>query len=117
MKDCPRVGDEIEALKEGILVARELAIRAGMKPGGHADGENDDFSPFPPSDDNDDIRRRHIWFYQPFKYHSNLFGGQKQLGDEYHDCDDDDDCDCDNSESRQYGDSADNEDALRWRTW
>ena len=93
-----------------------------MKPDGHADGENDDFSPFPPFNNNDDFCRRHIWFYQPFKYHLNSFGGQRQHGDEYRDCDDDeedddDDCDCDNSESRHYGDLADNEDALGWRGW
>ena len=118
MKDYLRAREVIEAWKEGILVARELAVKAGMKPDGHEDEDNDDFSPFPLFNNNDDFRRRHIWFYQPVKYHLNLLGGQRQHGDGYHDCDDheDDDDDCDDSESR-HGDLVDNEDAPEWRGW
>ena len=81
LKDYPQHGEEVIAWKEGVLMAREMASRVGMKP------DDDLPNDFPPFDDDHPCSSA-IWFYKPFHFPKNTLNPSEKLSDDIYEEDD-----------------------------
>ena len=99
LQEYPAIGEEIEAWKEGIKIAKRLAKSVGMKPDeennddngndGHDEREGDNSC----MDNNVQKRDQHYgpnaaeedyWFYRPFECLGNTFRSNQNEDDESH---------------------------------
>ena len=76
LRDYPTHGEQIQAWKEGIHLARKLAVKVGMGPanyrgGNGEDNDSDDGGDGGPDSDDDNSDDSASWFYKPFKYAGN----------------------------------------------
>ena len=76
LRDYPAHGEQIQAWKEGIHLARKLAVKVGMGPanyreGNEEDNDSDDGGDDGPDSDDDSSDDSASWFYKPFKYAGN----------------------------------------------
>ena len=85
LKEYPVIGAEIEAWKEGIKIARELARSVGMRPAIQVPNE-DRFDDDDNNNDGGNVSHEDYWFYRPFECLGNSFRSDQDDEDEDSNC-------------------------------